>query len=140
MGIILALLAAVFAALVVVLTKAGLKDIHPDLAFAVQSVLIFVITWTVVLVQGSAPQLSGQSRRTWVFLIAAGVCTTLSTLLSYRALKLADVSLVSPLERLSLVIAIILSVVFLKEKLSWQVITGVVLMTAGAVLISISKK
>ncbi len=140
MGIIFAMLAAVFAALVVVLTKAGLKDLDSNLAFAVQAILIFIITWAIVLVQGSIPQLAGQSKRTWVFMIAAGICTTLSTVFSYRALKLAEATLVSPIERLSLVVAVILSVVFLKEKMSWQAIAGVVLMVGGAVLIGIAKK
>lgn len=140
MGILFAVLAAVFAAMVVVLTKAGLKDLDPNLAFAVQAVIILVITWTVSIAQGNLQDLSGQSRRTWVFLIAAGICTTLATIFSYRALKLADVSLVSPIERLSLVIAVILSVIFLKEKMSWQAVTGLVLMVAGAVLISVAKK
>ncbi len=140
MGILFALLAAVFAALVVVLTKAGLEDIDSTLAFAIQSVLILVITWTIVLAQGNLQQLAGQSRRTWIFMLAAGVCTTLSTILSYRALKLSDATLVVPIERLSLVFAVVLSVLFLKEKLSWQGITGVVLMVAGAILVSVTKK
>lgn len=140
MGILFALLAALFAALVVVLTKAGLKDLDSTLAFAIQAVLIIFITWTVVLFQGSIHQLAEQSRRTWVFMIAAGVCTTLSTIFSYRALKLADATLVNPIERLSLVIAVLLSVFFLKEKLSWQAVVGVALMTAGAVLVGVAKK
>lgn len=140
MGIILAILAAVFAALVVVFTKAGLKDMDSTLAFAVQGVLIFIITWAIVVAQGTSQQLGGQSRRTWLFLAGAGVCTTLSTLCSFRALKLADATLVSPIERMSLVIVVILSVIFLKEKMSWQAITGIVLMMAGAVLVSVAKK
>ena len=98
MGILFAILAACFAALVVVLTKAGLKDLDSTLAFAIQAVLILVITWVVVLVQGSHTQLAGQSKRTWLFMIAAGICTTLSTIFSYRALKLADATLVVPIE------------------------------------------
>ena len=140
MGIILAVLAAFFAALVVVFTKAGLKNLDSTLAFAVQGVFIFVITWAIVLAQSSAQQLGGQSRRTWLFLAGAGVCTTLATLCSFRALKLADATLVTPIERMSLVIVAILSVIFLKEKISWQVVTGIVLMIAGAVLVGVAKK
>jgi transporter family protein len=140
MGILFAILAAVFAALVVVLTKAGLEEVDSILAFAIQAVMILLITWTMVLVQGSLHQLAGQSKRTWLFLIAAGICTTLSTVFSYRALKLADATLVVPIERMSLVIVVILSVLFLKEKMSWQAITGIVLMVAGAILVSVAKK
>ena len=140
MGILFAILAAVFAALVVVLTKAGLKDIDPVLAFAIQAVLILVITWGITLYEGHANQLNNLSRRTWIYMLAAGVFTTLSTVFSYRAMKLADVSLVNPIERMSLVISVILAAVFLKEKMSWQAITGVALMTAGVLLIGIAKK
>ena len=140
MGILFAILAAVSAACVVVLTKAGLEDLDSTLAFAIQAILILLITWTVVFVQGNQTQLAGQSKRTWVFMIAAGICTTLSTIFSYRALKLADATLVVPIERMSLVVAVILSVVFLKEKMSWQAITGVVLMLVGAILVGLAKK
>ncbi len=140
MGILFAILAALFAAGVVVLTKAGLKDLDSNLAFAIQAVLILVITWAIVFFQGTQTGLAGMSKRTWLFMIAAGICTTFSTVFSYRALKLADATLVVPIERLSLVVAVILSVFFLKEKMSWQAIAGVVLMVAGAVLIGVAKK
>ena len=140
MGIFFAILAAVFAALVVVLTKAGLKDIDPILAFAVQAVLILLITWGIVLYEGQVRQLAGVKWRTWIFIASAGVCTTLSTVFSYRALKLADATLVSPIERMSLVISVILAVVFLKEKLSWQAVAGIVLMAGGAILVGFAKK
>ena len=123
-----------------VLTKAGLKDLDSTLAFALQAVLILVITWMVVFIQGNQSQLTGISKRTWIFMIAAGICTTASTIFSYRALKLADATLVVPIERLSLVVAVVLSVIFLKEKMNWQAIVGVVLMIAGAILISVAKK
>ena len=140
MGIIFAILAAVFAALVVVLTKAGLKEMDPILAFAIQAILILLITWSIVLYEGNVRQLAGTSRRTWIFIVCAGICTTLSTVFSFRALKLADATLVSPIERMSLVISVILAVIFLKEKMSWQAIAGVVLMAGGAVLVGFAKK
>ncbi|RYD53679.1 MAG: EamA family transporter [Sphingobacteriales bacterium] len=141
MGILFALLAALFAAFTVTLTKAGLETVNPYLAFAIQAVLILGISWSIALYSGDVRKsLSGMDTRTWVFILSAGICTTLSTVFSYRALHTDDTTLVVPLERLSLVLAIVLAVIFLKEKLTWQVIAGVVLMTAGAVLIGFSKK
>ncbi len=141
MGIVFALLAAAFAALTIVLTKAGLENVNSYVAFAIQAVLILIISWGIAFFAGDLRKtFSGMEGKTWGFIIAAGVCTTLSTVFSYRALQSSDTTLVVPIERLSLVIATVLAVIFLKEKLSWQVITGIVLMTAGAVIVGLAKK
>ena len=68
----------------------------------------------------------------------AGVATTLSTLFSFKALSLGRASYVTTVERTSLVIAILLSVIFLKEKITWQLIAGAALIIGGAVLIAMS--
>ena len=138
MWIVWAVLAAVSAALVIVLTKAGLKNVDSSLAFAIQAVLIFVIAWSVVMFQGNFADWKSIEKNAWIFLIAAGVCTTLSTLFSYKALSIGKASYVATVERSSLVIAIVLSIVFLKEKLTWQIVVGGAVMIAGAVLIALS--
>ena len=138
MWIIYALLAAVSAALVVVLTKAGLKNVDSSLAFAIQAVIIVCITWAVVFYQGNSSEYTHIDTRTWVYLICAGICTTLSTLLSYKALSLGSASYVVTIERTSLVIAIILAIIFLKEKITWQIVVGSLAIIAGAVLIAVS--
>lgn len=75
-----------------------------------------------------------------MFLIGAGIITCLSSLFQFSALKLCDSSVVSSLERLSLVFAIILAVIFLKEEMNRKVVAGAMLMIGGAVLISLSNK
>jgi len=138
MWIIWAVLAAISAALVIVLTKAGLKNVDPSLAFAIQAVLILLITWGVVVYQGNVTSWKEIDKNAWIFLIAAGIFTSLSTLFSYKALSIGPASYVATVERMSLVIAIVLSVVFLKEKLTWQIIVGGTVMLAGAILIAMS--
>lgn len=140
MWIVFALLAAVTAAIVTVLSKAGLKDIDSSVAFAIQSVLIVIVAWTVVFLQKNTGELSQVNNKAWLFLIIAGILTALSSLFTFRALKLGDASTVSPLERVSLVFAVILGAVFLKEKLTWQIILGALLMAAGALIIAFSKR
>lgn len=140
MWIVFALLAAVSAAIVTVLSKAGLKNIDSSLAFAIQSVMILIVSWSVVLAQKNTAQLTQVSNKAWWFLIIAGIVTALSSLFTFRALKLGDASAVNPLERLSLIFAIILSAVFLKEKITWQIIVGACLMAGGALIIALSKK
>ena len=132
------MLAAISAALVIVLTKAGLKNVDSSVAFAIQSVLILTITWSVVCYQGNLTILKEMDTKAWIFLLSAGVFTTLSTLFSYKALSMGPASYVVTIERTSLVIAIVLSIIFLKEKITWQLIVGASVMVAGAVLIALS--
>lgn len=140
MWILFSLLAALASALVVTLSKAGIKNVDSSLAFAIQAVLILIVSWGVVISQGNLPDLARIDRRAWIFLTIAGVITCVSSLLSFRALKLGDAARVSSLDKVSLVFSVILAVVFLKEKVNWQVILGVVLMGAGAVIIALARE
>ena len=140
MWIVFALLAAVSSAAVVIISKAAIKDVDSSLVFAVQSILILVVSWSVVAWQGNLSGLMQIERRTLLFLILAGVITCVSSLLSFYALKLGDASRVSPVERLSLVFAILFAVIFLKEQVNWQVILGAVFMAIGAVLIALASQ
>ncbi|MCY7352910.1 MAG: EamA family transporter [Cytophagaceae bacterium] len=131
MWIVFSLLAALAAAIVVTLSKAGIKNVDSSLAFAVQSVLIVLASWSVVAWQGVLPDVARIERKTWIYLVAAGVVTCVSSLLSFRVLKLGEASRTSSLKRVALVFVIILATVFLKEKLTWQVVAGAVLIAVG---------
>jgi transporter family protein len=139
MWIVFALLAAVVSATVVTLSKAGVKNVSPSLAFAIQAVLIIVVSWGTVVWEGLLPEIGKIERKSWVFLIAAGVLTATSSLLSFRALSLGDASRVSPITNVALVFSVLLAAVFLKEKLTWQVVVGAVLMVAGVLFIATAK-
>jgi len=140
MWVVYSLLAALSAAVVIVLSKAGIKNIDSSTGFAVQSVLILIVSWSVVFSQGHHKELAQIEGKTWLFLILAGIVTCVSSLLSFRALKLGDASQVSSFDKISLVFSIILAVIFLKEKLSWQIVLGGLMMAGGAVVISLSSK
>jgi transporter family protein len=140
MWILFSLLAALATAVVVTLSKAGIKNVDSSLAFAIQSVLIVIVAWSVVIGQGNLSDLNRIDRRSWIFLGIAGVVTCLSSLLSFRALKLGDASRTSSLDKVSLVFSVLLAVFFLKEKVNWQIIVGVVLMGAGAIVIAMARE
>lgn len=140
MWILFSLLAAFASALVVTLSKAGIRNVDSSLAFAIQSVCILLVSWGVVISQGSLADVSRIERRVWIYLILAGIITCISSLLSFRALKLGDAARTSPLDKVSLVFTIMLAVLFLKEKINWQVIAGAVLMAIGAVLIALARE
>ena len=141
MWIIFALLAALASASasVMTLSKAAIKDVPPNLTFAIQAVLIIVISWGTVLWEGLLPEIGKVDRERWVFLVVAGVLTAASSLLSFRALSLGNASRVSPVTNVSLVFAVALAALFLKEKLTWQIIVGAALMAGGAILIAMGE-
>ncbi|MFD1139711.1 EamA family transporter [Larkinella insperata] len=139
MWVLFSLLAALSSAVVVTLSKAGIKNVNPSLAFAIQSICILVVSWSVVIGQGMVAEVSRIDRKVWIYLIVAGVVTCISSLLSFRALKLTDAARASPLDKISLVFTIILAVFFLKEKVNAQLIIGAVLMAIGAVMIALSR-
>ena len=139
MWIFFALLAALVSAIVVTLSKAGLRNVPPSLAFAIQSVLILIVAWSTVVWQKLLPELGKMERRSWLFLVAAGVLTAASSLLSFKALSLSNASRVSPLTNVALVFSVTLAAIFLKEKLTWQIILGAVMMGSGALVIAFAK-
>ncbi len=140
MWLLFSLLAALSAACAITLSKAGLKKVDPSLAFAVQAILIIIITWSVVFFQKKTDGLAKMDQHSWLFLILAGVMTCLSSLFQFNALKLGNASIVSSIERSSLVFTIIFAIIFLKEEVNWKIITGAMLMIGGALMITLSQK
>ncbi|RYE54001.1 MAG: hypothetical protein EOP48_13210 [Sphingobacteriales bacterium] len=114
--------------------------VDPTVAFAIQALFIISITWSLLAIQKKLPELSKIDQQSWIYLIAAGVLTTLSSLFQFNALKLGDAAIVSSIERLSLVFAIILAVLFLREQLNWKIILGAGLMICGALVITLSSE
>ena len=128
-----ALLSALFAALTAVFAKIGVKDINSDLATAIRTSVILFITWGIVLVGNHTTEVKGISGHTWIFLVLSGAATGLSWLFYFKALQVGDVSHVAPIDKLSVVITICLSFLFLKEPVSLRVIIGALLITSGSV-------
>ena len=130
-----ALLSALFAALTAVFAKAGLKDINSDLATAIRTGIILLITWGIVLIKGKTSELPGLTRNTWLFLTLSAIATGLSWLFYYRALQLGKVSEVTAIDKGSIVFTIFLSFLFLKEPLTAKIIVGAALVFAGMLVI-----
>ena len=126
--------------IVVTLSKAGIKDVDPALGFAIQSVLIIIVAWGVVLSQGKLSGLGKIDQRSWIFLVAAGILTCVSSLFSFHALKIGEAARTSSLDKVALVFSVTFAVLFLKEKINWQVIVGVILMASGAIFIALARK
>ena len=130
-----ALLSAFFAALTAIFAKLGVKDINSDLATAIRTLVILFITWGIVLAGNHVGDIREIGRNTWIFLLLSGIATGLSWLFYFKALQVGDVSLVAPIDKLSVVITIILSVLLLKEPLTWRVIVGGMMIAGGSLVL-----
>jgi bacterial/archaeal transporter family protein len=131
-----ALLSALFAGLTAVLAKLGVAHLHSNLATAIRSALILILTTLIASATFQSGDLSAITRRTWLLLAASAITTGLSWLCYFRALQLGPVSKVAPLDKLSLLIAIALSCLFLGEKLTTRESLGASLLTLGALLLA----
>lgn len=129
-----ALLSAFFAALTAVFAKVGVKDVDSNLATAIRTTVILLITWGIVAVGNHATAVKSISGHTWLFLILSGIATGLSWLFYFKALQEGDVSRVAPIDKLSVVITICLSFLFLKEPVSLRVVVGALLITGGSIV------
>ena len=134
-----ALLSALFAALTAILAKIGIKNVDSNLATAVRTVVILLFAWGIVLAQGTFKQLASISRFSLTFLVLSGIATGASWLFYFRALQLGSASQVSPVDKLSLALTVILAAIFLHEKLSASLVVGVVFMLIGTYLIAFGK-
>jgi len=137
--LIYAFLSAVFAALVSILAKVGLVGIDSNLATAIRTVVIILFAWGIVIFQGTIPQLKTLNRTDVIFLVLSGLATGLSWLFYFKALQLGQVNKIVPIDRLSLVLATILAVIFLREKVTLQGWFGVLLIFLGTLVVSFAK-
>lgn len=127
-------MSALFAALTAIFAKIGVRDVDSNLATAIRTSIILLLTWSIVAFSGHIAEVRTIPRYTWLFLILSGIATGLSWLFYFRAIQLGDVSRVAPIDKLSVVFTILLAFLILKEPLSPKVIAGGLLITAGAII------
>lgn len=132
---IYALLSALFAALTAIFAKVGVTGIDSDLATAIRTVVILIIAWGIALVKGSAENMSSLTKTNWIFLVLSGCATGLSWIFYFKALQLGKVSQVAPVDKLSVALAIILAVIFLKEPITLKSASGALLIIAGTLVL-----
>jgi bacterial/archaeal transporter family protein len=131
-----ALLAALFAALVAVLGKVGLKEVDATLATAVRSVVMAGLLVTAALALGKGGKLDEISRRAFLFIVLSGAAGAASWLFYFLALRDGPATGVAALDRLSVVLVFVLAVLFLGEAFTLKAALGAVLVVAGAILLT----
>jgi transporter family protein len=132
---IYALLSAFFASLTAIFAKIGVTNVNANLATAIRTVVILVVAWGIVLARGEAKGLNTLSKHNVLFLVISGIATGLSWICYFKALQMGKVSQVAPVDKLSVALTIVLSVVFLGEALTLKTALGALLIVAGTVVL-----
>ena len=130
-----AVLSAVFASLTSILGKVGIQDIDSNLGTAIRTCVVLVMAWVMVFVTGQQHSMHGLNRKDLLFLGLSGLTTGLSWLCYYRALQDGPASVVVPIDKLSILVTVAFSGLVLKERLDRRSGTGLVLLTAGTLLL-----
>jgi transporter family protein len=128
-----ALLSAFFAGVTAVLARVGVQKIDSNLATAIRTVVILIFAWPIALLTNNQPH-SMVARRTWLILL--GIATGLSWLCYFRALQLGEASLVAPVDKLSVIVAIAMAGIFLHEQLTWHHWVGGLFIFTGTVVLA----
>jgi transporter family protein len=125
---------AIFAALTAIFGKIGVADINSNLATFIRTVIILILIASIISFRQEWQKLNALSAHNWIFLVLSAFATGLSWLCYYRALQLGPVSKVAPVDKLSVAFAIILSLIFLHEKLTWSVAIGGIFIVLGSLI------
>lgn len=135
--VVFAILSAFFAGLVAIFGKIGISGIDNTLATTVRSFVMFIFLFGISAFLGVFKNFKQIDGKNLTFIILSGIAGALSWLCYFYALKTGNASAVAAIDRLSVVFVVILAGLFLAEKISLQVVIGVVLLTIGAVLLAV---
>lgn len=134
MWFVFALLSAVFAALTSILAKIGIDGVNSNLATAIRTVVVVIMSWGMVFLTHTQSGISEISKKSWIFLILSGLATGVSWLCYYKALQSGEASKVVPIDKLSVVLTLILAFIFLHEEFTIKSLLGCVLISAGTLV------
>ena len=134
--LLFALGSAFFAGLTAILGKVGVSGVNSNLATLIRTVVILGFAGALVAARGEWDGIGNVGARSWTFLVLSGLATGASWLCYYRALQLAPASKVAPIDKLSVVVAIILGLLVLKEPMSLKLLLGGGLIVAGTLVIA----
>lgn len=132
-----ALLSAIFAAITSVLSKLGMENVNSDYATAIRTGIVLIMAWLIVFAKKETGLVKEVNKKDLLFLVLSGISTGISWLCYFYAIQHGQISVVVPIDKLSIVITVVFSVIFLKEKASSKVWLGLGLLTAGTLCMAI---
>lgn len=136
---IYAVLAAVFAALTSILAKVGISGVESNLGTAIRTGVVLVMSWIIVFMRGKQKQLRQLDKKEFVFIFLSGIATGASWLFYYYAIQTGVVSVVVPIDKLSILVTVAFSYIVFREKLSKKAFAGLGLMVVGTLLMAFFK-
>ena len=134
MWMLYAVLAAVFAALTSILAKMGISGVESNLGTAIRTGVVLIMAWVIVFAKGKQAQLKSIDKKELLFIGLSGIATGASWLCYYYAIQNGEVSVVVPIDKLSIIVTVIFSYFVFKEKLSKKAFAGLCLMVVGTLL------
>lgn len=135
--IVFAVLSAVFAAATSILAKIGIENVESNLATAIRTTVVLVAAWFLVIAKKKTHLIKGIDKKELLFIALSGLATGASWLCYYYAIAKGVVSVVVPIDKLSVLLTVASSCIFLKEKLKLKSAVGLIIMTAGTLLMAI---
>ena len=135
--IIYALLSAIFASLTSILGKIGIENVESNLGTAIRTIVVLIMAWIIVFITKKQGDVKKINKKGLIFLLLSGVATGASWLCYYKALQHGQASIVVPIDKLSILVTILFSYIFLKEKLSKKSLIGLILIVVGTLLLLI---
>ncbi len=136
---IYAVLSAVFAALTSILAKVGISGVESNLGTAIRTGVVLILSWIIVFAKGKHKSLKNLDKKELIFIALSGLATGASWLCYYYAIQEGIVSVVVPIDKLSIIVTVAFSFFVFKEKLSKKAFLGLILMVAGTLLMAFFK-
>lgn len=139
MWIVFAFASALFAGLTAILAKCGIKNTDSNVATALRTIVVLVFSWIMVFVAGTQSGIRDIPAKVLIFLILSGLSTGASWLCYFKALQLGNVNKVTPIDKSSTILTMLLAFIFLREEITWLKFAAMVLIGAGTYMM-IQKK
>lgn len=139
MWIVFAFASALFAGLTAILAKCGIKNTDSNVATALRTIVVLVFSWIMVFVAGAQSGIRDIPAKVLIFLILSGLSTGASWLCYFKALQLGNVNKVTPIDKSSTILTMLLAFIFLREEITWLKFAAMVLIGAGTYMM-IQKK
>ena len=136
---IYAVLSAVFAALTSILAKIGISDVESNLGTAIRTGVVLIMAWIIVFAKGKQKDIKNIDKKELLFISLSGLATGASWLCYYYAIQNGIVSVVVPIDKLSIIVTVAFSYFVFREKLSKKAFLGLCLMVAGTLLMAFFK-
>lgn len=140
MWIVFSFASAMFAGVVAILAKCGIKNTDSNVATALRTIVVLIFSWVMVFVAGSQSEITQVDAKTFSFLILSGLATGASWLCYFKALQLGDVNKVAPIDKSSTILTMILAIIFLHEGMTWIKAAAILFIAVGTFFMIEKKK